>query len=129
MALGPKMALPSRVIRRTLPRLELLSRARIEFHGVRQHQPDTSFESRSLAVAVWVETMIFYLILNAYWEALEFELLSLPGTEMCWRRIIDTSAASPDDYCDFEEAPLIETATYHTGPRSVVLLACEKPPG
>ena len=48
--------------------------AEIRFHGVRLHQPDWSHDSRSLAMeAVWRGERIF-LIANAYWEPLEFEL-------------------------------------------------------
>jgi len=36
---------------------------------------------------------------------------------------------SPDDFNDFEGAPLVEAETYHAGPRSVVLLSCKDPPG
>lgn len=46
----------------------------ISFHGVRLYQPDWSFDSRSLAMeARWGQERIF-LIANAYWEPLEFQL-------------------------------------------------------
>jgi glycogen operon protein len=46
----------------------------ILFHGTRLHQPDWSFDSRSLAMeARWRNERVF-LIANAYWEPLEFEL-------------------------------------------------------
>ncbi len=48
--------------------------AEVLFHGVRLHQPDWSQDSRSLAMeAHWRGERIF-LIANAYWEPLEFEL-------------------------------------------------------
>jgi glycogen operon protein len=125
-----RLSLPVLTEEHGLTLWELLHRSRIEFHGVRPHQPDTGQESRSLAVSVWGERAVYYLILNAYWEELGFELPSTTGDgQLDWRRIIDTSVESPDDCCDFEEAPLIDTETYHAGPRSVVLLACEKSPG
>ena len=43
-----------------------------------------------------------------------------------WRRIIDTSLASPADYSEYAEGPVVEEGTYRAGPRSVVLLAQER---
>ena len=40
--------------------------------------------------------MCVYLILNAYWEPLDFELPGVPGGG-AWRRWIDTSLKSPQD--------------------------------
>lgn len=109
---------------------KLLHRSQIAFHGVRLQEPDTSYDSRSLAISVHGEQAVFHLILNAYWDALDFELPSLTETgHSGWRPIIDTSLESPDDFNDFEGAPLVEAEMYHAGPRSVVLLSCENPPG
>ena len=52
----------------------------------------------------------FYLILNAYWEPLEFELPAAPGGT--WRRWIDTSLDSPDDIVPWEEAPPVAGNKY-----------------
>ncbi len=48
--------------------------AAIQFHGVRLHQPDWSFDSRSLAMEARWRGERLLLIANAYWEPLEFEL-------------------------------------------------------
>jgi isoamylase len=61
-------------------------------------------------------------ILNAYWESLEFELPQLSSGEQPWRRWIDTFLDSPDDIVEWEEAPSVPGDRYRAGPRSVVLL-------
>ena len=65
------------------------------------------------------EGLLFHLILNAYWESLEFEL---PPTSGTWRRWIDTSLPSPQDIVEWQAAPPVPGATYTVGPRSVAAL-------
>jgi len=59
-----------------------------------------------------------YVIINAYWEALEFEIQE--GMARQWKRIVDTALASPDDFSD-SGLPL-ERMQYAVAPRSVVIL-------
>ena len=65
--------------------------------------------------------MFFHVILNAYWEPLEFELPPPGEKDNAWRRWIDTSLESPQDIVDWEAAPLITNQTYPAGPRSVIV--------
>ena len=66
---------------------------------------------------------LFHLMLNAYWEPLDFELLPPPADPPgSWRRVIDTSLESPLDFCPWAGAPVVEAATYEVQARSVVLL-------
>jgi glycogen operon protein len=60
------------------------------------------------------------LILNAYWEPLEFELPTLNGDT--WRRWIDTGLESPDDIVPWQTAAPVAGASYRAEGRSVVLL-------
>jgi glycogen operon protein len=69
-----------------------------------------------------------YLVLNAYWEPLDFELpppVGEPasGQDHGWRAVLDTSLPSPRDLVTYREALPINGETYRVGPRSVVLLA------
>jgi glycogen operon protein len=64
--------------------------------------------------------VLFHLILNAYWEPLDFELPAAGGNP--WRRWIDTSRPSPQDIVDWQRAPAFPDGTYRAGPRSVVVL-------
>jgi glycogen operon protein len=93
------------------------------WHGVRLHQPDWGDCSRSVALGVEVrkEGLFFHLILNAYWEPLDFELPK-PNNGNLWRRWIDTSLDSPQDVVPWETAPAVQGNTYRAGARSVVML-------
>jgi isoamylase len=104
---------------------QLLRGAHKAWHGTKLNQPDWSQQSHSLALSanVWRENLCFHLILNAYWEPLEFEL---PAEKDAggnpWRRWIDTSLESPHDIIDWPSAPTVTARTYRVGPRSVVVL-------
>jgi glycogen operon protein len=52
------------------------------------------------------EGLLFHLILNAFWEPLEFELPPLPAGQS-WRRWIDTGLDSPDDIVPWQNVPAI----------------------
>jgi isoamylase len=71
---------------------------KITWHGVRLGQPEWGDASHSLAYELLHESgEHFYVMLNAYWESLEFELP--PATSGgSWRRLIDTALESPDDF-------------------------------
>ena len=100
---------------------DFLRQAQVQIHGVKLDQPDLSQESHSLAFTVrGLEGGMIHLMLNAYWEALAFELPRAEGA--VWRRLIDTSLASPDDICAEAEAPPVAGLTYLAQPRSIVYL-------
>ena len=66
---------------------------------------------------------MFYIILNAYWESLEFELPRTgDGSTYPWRRWIDTLLDSPHDIVEWQTAPPVLGRLYRAGPRSVVVL-------
>ncbi len=92
------------------------------WHGVKLFQPDWGDNSYSVALEAELgkEGLRFYLILNAYWEPLEFELPRLERG--MWRRWIDTSLESPDDILPWEKAPRVKNNNYRVGDRSVVML-------
>ena len=101
-----------------------------DWHGVKLNQPDWNTYSRSIALSVRVpsENLLVYLIFNAYWESLEFELPSLDiGEGNSWHRWVDTYLDSPQDIVAWETAPLILSPTYRTGARSVVVLWAKLP--
>jgi glycogen operon protein len=105
---------------------QLLSRARIEWHGATLKHPDWSDHSHSLAFTVQSLRARFLLhgMLNAYWEPLTFELPPVPSEcPQAWRRCIDTALEPPDDICPWETATVVGQATYVVQPRSVALLA------
>jgi len=100
----------------------------MEWHGVRLGQPDWSEQSHSLAVRIAYERSEteLYLILNAYWEALTFEVPPLEGW-VAWRRCVDTFRPSPEDACFGIDAPAVLSSSTLVQPRSlVVLVAAER---
>jgi isoamylase len=104
---------------------ELLCRGTVKWHGTVLNCPDWSEHSHSLAFTIKTVRSRFLLhgMLNAYWEALTFELPAVPGPLDRWRRCIDTSLASPDDVRRWEEAPPVEAAAYVVQPRTIALVA------
>jgi glycogen operon protein len=98
----------------------------VTLHGVELHRPDLGPDSRSLAMffpAVSGEAGgHVYVIANAYWEPLVFEL-----PRLAWRRVVDTSLTSPDDIASPGAAAALDGySNYTAGPRSVVVLAAPR---
>jgi len=102
---------------------QLLRAARKAWHGTKLNQPDWSPQSHSLALSANLrsENLSIYIILNAYWEPLEFEL----PVETPWRLWIDTSLESPRDIVDWPDTPAIRDKTYRVQSRSVVVLVAD----
>jgi len=105
--------------------IELLQLAKIEWHGIKLDQPDKSYNSRTMALLVAGTREAIYVICNAYWEPLDFDLPAPPFAVSGWRRVIDTDCESPMDFHALATAPLVEAKTYHVQSRSCVLLAAE----
>jgi glycogen operon protein len=104
---------------------EILQEANKAWHGVKLGQPDWSDSSHSLVISAEApnKELLFHVILNAYWEALEFELPRAGDDKgESWHRWIDTTLDSPQDIVEWETAPTVPGGTYRTGPRSVVVL-------
>jgi glycogen operon protein len=101
----------------------MLRQATTAWHGVNLWRPDWSPHSHSLAFGADLRRagLRMHLIMNAYWEPLEFELPQAEGSNT-WRRWIDTSLDSPDDIVPWQAAPTHAQNTYRAGPRSVVVL-------
>jgi glycogen operon protein len=102
---------------------QILRQAKIAWHGVKLNQPDWSASSRSVAFSAEIrkEKLIIHLMLNAYWEALDFELPPL-GNGNPWRRWIDTALESPKDIVEWQSSPSISGSSYRAEPRSVIVL-------
>ena len=110
--------------RRRATLIQILREERHAWHGVKLNQPDWSRFSHTIALGGELkgEGISVHIILNAYWESLEFEIPVLKGGRENWRRWIDTALDSPNDICDWNaEQPVLGT-TYRAGARSVVVL-------
>ena len=103
---------------------QLLRKAHRTWHGVKLGQPDWSTTSHSLAFTSEPEDaqVLFHVMLNAYWEPLDFELPPPGESDNTWRRWIDTGLESPQEIVEWGNALLANASTYHVSPRSVVVL-------
>jgi isoamylase len=111
--------------RQSLSLNEILRESNKAWHGVKLEQPDWSDSSHSLAISAEApnKELLFHVILNAYWEPLEFELPHVGGDEAhSWRRWIDTTLGTPHDIAEWDAAPTVPARTYRVGPRSIVVL-------
>jgi isoamylase len=104
---------------------QLLRGVNLAWHGVKLNQPDWGESSHSIAFTVEIreEKLRFHVILNAYWQPLDFELPRLDSVgENLWRRWIDTALDSPQDIREFETAESVPGYAYRAESRSVVML-------
>jgi glycogen operon protein len=107
---------------------QIIRQADITWHGVQLYRPDWSSSSHSLAFTAKLTTprVGVHVILNAYWEPLDFELPSdADGIRAPWRRWIDTFLDSPDDIVDWDAAPVVSSHRYRVEPHSVVVLVID----
>jgi isoamylase len=101
---------------------QLIRQTHKAWHGVKLNRPDWGPQSHTIAFSAGMdkEKVLVHFILNAYWDALEFELSEAGGGE--WRRWIDTALDSPADIFPWQEAPSVPGRLYRAAPRSVVVL-------
>ncbi len=105
---------------------ELLRFAAIRWHGVRLNHPDWAYHSRSLAFSVRGRSELLYVILNAYWKPLEFQLPPVnQQSESGWHRLVDTALDWPDVFCNPHPENVFDRNTYQAQPRSVVVFMAE----
>jgi len=99
----------------------------IVWHGVHLHQPDWGDQSHSIAFELSSakdedDQEHLYIMLNAYWEPLDFQLPDL-NSERNWAHLIDTARPTPDDFVEPPASRLGETQrTYSVAARSAVVL-------
>jgi len=110
--------------RRRVSLRRVLDETKHSWHGVKLKRPDWSPHSHSFAISAELKTerVLVHIILNAYWEALEFELPILNDGKQSWRRWIDTALDPPHDICEWKAEEAVRATTYRAGPRSVVVL-------
>jgi glycogen operon protein len=96
----------------------------IAWHGTALEAPDWSDpEARALSctLAGFDGEPDVHVLLNMYWEPLDFELPTVP--DRSWRRVLDTALAPPDDIADSAGGGVpLPAASYRAAGRSVVVL-------
>jgi glycogen operon protein len=106
---------------------EFLAQAHIDWHGVKLFSPDLSEDSHTLAVTAYMEDgPAFHLMLNAFWEPLNFAVPPAPENGVSWVRLIDTFLPAPRDFLDAPNDPV--QGNYLIQPRSTVLLTTHPTP-
>src|SRR5947209_14058498 len=107
---------------------QVLHDAKKAWHGVKLGQPDWSPCSHSLAFSADLprQELTLHIILNAYWEPLDFELPKLTNGRP-WRRWIDTAMEPPEEIVEWQAAQPLQGSIYHAAPRSVIVLASGAP--
>ena len=110
--------------RRRASLCQVLREEKLAWHGVKLNQPDWSPFSHSIVIGGELkdEAVLAHIILNAYWEPLDFELPILRGGRENWRRWIDTALDPPHEICEWNAEPPVLGTTYRAGARSVVVL-------
>ncbi len=104
---------------------ELIQEAHKAWHGVRLFQPDWNDWSHSIALTAEHKTdgLVIYMLLNAYWEPLTFELPEPDDPALTpWRRWIDTALTTPFDIVEWQTSPVIAESSYRAEARSSVVL-------
>lgn len=106
--------------RKSISLTEFLSQARIDWHGVKLFSPDLSEDSHTLAATAHMENALaFHLMLNSFWEPLNFAVPP-PPESAAWVRVIDTYLPPPKDIADTPADAVSDG--YLVQPRSTVLL-------
>lgn len=109
-----------------VPLQRLLETAQLDWHGIKLGKPDWGDQSYMLAFTVRGRRGLFHIIFNAYWKMLKFELPPTAEQGLApWRRIIDTSLDSPDDFCAPKSAPVVDSASLNVAARSTVVLVAQ----
>ncbi len=106
----------------------------IIWHGTKPCRPDFSEASRALAFTLdgrrcdrpGVIDRDIYIAMNAYWEPLTFQIPASPSGRP-WRRVVDTSLASPEDAVGLDEGPVVPVMKPYTlQARSMIILVSDE---
>jgi glycogen operon protein len=96
----------------------------VAWHGCELHAPGWNDpEGRVLAFTMggFAEDVDIHVMINMYWDNLDFDIYPLPSNRR-WYRAIDTSRASPEDIAEPGDEVLINGEKYYVNGRSVVVL-------
>jgi isoamylase len=94
----------------------------INWYGVGK-EVDLSDDSHTLAFSLHGASQQdedIYVMINAYWDNLDFVVQE--GKPQEWKRMVDTSLASPFDFAAAGTEPQLTTAAYTVKARSIVVL-------
>ncbi|MCI4626884.1 MAG: glycogen debranching enzyme GlgX, partial [Candidatus Magnetoovum sp. WYHC-5] len=99
----------------------------IDWHGVLLCAPDWNDPQArvlSLTLGGFGDEPDMHVMLNMFWETLDFEIPKVQGIQ--WYRVVDTSKSSPDDIAEVGTEVHITGDKYLVEGRSVVILISKK---
>ena len=103
---------------------DIIAHAGISWHGTELNKPNWNADSHAIALESQhphCEKSVIFVIFNAYWQALDFELPASPTGK--WQRIVDTSLTKGEDiYIEGNKKHWVKSRRYLAAPRSVVIL-------
>lgn len=95
----------------------------IAWHGTKLNSPgwhDPNARSLAFTLAGFDGDPDVHVMINLYWENLEFELPNIRGYR--WYRSVDTALPSPQDIVELGQEVLVSGDTYLVTARSIVIL-------
>jgi isoamylase len=97
----------------------------IDWHGLTPFHPKWERDTNFLAYTIkdHERKQNLYIACNAHHHDVHATLPEAPD-DFVWRRIVDTSLNSPDDYVEEHQAPQITDSIYHLNNQSVIVLKC-----
>lgn len=104
--------------------------ADISWHGSRLMSPgwnDPESRVLSFTLAGFDGENDLHVMMNMYWDTVGFEVPSVKGR--AWKRLVDTSCASPDDITPESDAVICTTSDYLVSGRTIVVLISEPEKG
>ena len=101
---------------------DIIAQSGIRWHGVKLNKPDWSDNSHAIAMESKKLTSdhVSYVVFNAYWEDLLFELPKSPTGK--WQRIVDTSLDANNDIHVVGDKKHFVNKDYLVKARSIVIL-------
>jgi glycogen operon protein len=95
----------------------------VTWHGTKLNSPgwdDPNARTLGMTLAGFGGEPDIHVMLNMYWESLDFDLPAVPGRT--WLRAVDTAQTSPLDIADPGGEPPVAASKYTVQGRSVVVL-------
>jgi glycogen operon protein len=95
----------------------------VAWHGTELNKPgwnDPNARCLAFTLGGFEDGPDHHVVLNMYWDALDFELPSVPGRR--WRRFVDTARPSPEDIIEAAAGGPIEGNRVRVESRSVLVL-------
>jgi isoamylase len=95
----------------------------VSWHGTKLNSPgwnDTGARALAMTLAGFDGDSDLHVMLNMFWESLDFELPVVPGRR--WRLAVDTARRSPNDITELGSEPDVFGNTIRVEARTVVVL-------